>query len=493
MSGTSLGSAEIALVVFLIYWAVVESLRRKGVLERRNISTIGPILMIRTKRGLGLLDRLSRFRRFWRSLADFGIPLVFFGMFFMFSVIVLTDYVMLKNPSRVYVSSPKEYLLIPGVNPFIPLVWGLIGLVVTLIVHELSHAVLCRVEGVRVKSLGVLLALIPIGGFAEPDESELMDREKVKSVQRLRIFSAGVASNFFVALIAFSLFFYLLGFLKPHVIVMMSRVKGVKNGSVVLEINGIPVWREEDVKRAVELGGGYVTIKLDSGVVRLKKVMGVYVVKTIKGYPARKAGIRGGMVITEINGIKTPTLKEFIKIMRETKPNETITVKVYDGKEFKVYKIKLAKSPYGDYGFLGVMVAGDYLSGLVLGYSGRLLNSLRSIPRMLTNVKGWLYVVAMPLMFQGFCGRVKRYYTSTLGDWLFWILNSLYWIGWINFYIGLFNCLPAIPLDGGRVFHEALTNVFTEDTSSLIVRILAVIVFSAILLSILIPNIRIVI
>ncbi|MCG7851033.1 MAG: site-2 protease family protein, partial [Methanosarcinaceae archaeon] len=37
---------------------------------------------------------------------------------------------------------------------------------------------------------------------------------------------------------------------------------------------------------------------------------------------------------------------------------------------------------------------------------------------------------------------------------IFWIANTLLWVGWLNFYVGLFNCLPAVPLDGGHVFRD---------------------------------------
>jgi membrane-associated protease RseP (regulator of RpoE activity) len=32
------------------------------------------------------------------------------------------------------------------------------------------------------------------------------------------------------------------------------------------------------------------------------------------------------------------------------------------------------------------------------------------------------------------------------------------WVGWMNFYVGLFNCLPAVPLDGGQVFRDVMAS-----------------------------------
>ncbi|UCC93998.1 MAG: site-2 protease family protein, partial [Thermoplasmata archaeon] len=45
-----------------------------------------------------------------------------------------------------------------------------------------------------------------------------------------------------------------------------------------------------------------------------------------------------------------------------------------------------------------------------------------------------------------------------LGDMGFWILaNLLYWIFWLNMMVGIFNALPAIPLDGGYIFRDGFS------------------------------------
>ncbi len=149
------------------------------------MSAFGPILMVRTKRGQKLLTVLASPRRFWRFFGNVGIPMMLVGMFIMFTIVILTDYVMLQAlyenamPVPDKYNAPQNIFLIPGLNDYIPLVWGAIGLMVTLVVHELAHAVLCRSEGVGVKSMGaLLLGIVPIGGFAEPDEEELFGKKK---------------------------------------------------------------------------------------------------------------------------------------------------------------------------------------------------------------------------------------------------------------------------------------------------------------------------
>ena len=177
-------STSILFALFLVYWAIISILDKKGILERYNISTYGPVLMIRTVKGQALLDTLARPKRSWRTFANIGIVLMFIGMFAMFFIIILSDIAMLASIGENTLPEPGKFnearniFLIPGVNEFIPLTWGVIALLVTLVVHEFSHAILCRVEGIRVKSMGILLAIVPIGGFAEPDEEELFGVKK---------------------------------------------------------------------------------------------------------------------------------------------------------------------------------------------------------------------------------------------------------------------------------------------------------------------------
>jgi membrane-associated protease RseP (regulator of RpoE activity) len=141
----------------------------------------------------------------------------------------------------------------------------------------------------------------------------------------------------------------------------------------------------------------------------------------------------------------------------------------------------------------------DWIGGLSLIYGDKVLSELRSVPDKLQSVEGWIYVMAMPFIsFQGFIGDMTKLFDAgEFGEPLFWVMNLLYWIAWLNFYVGLFNCLPAIPLDGGRVFHETFTYILSrrygeraEDISMKVVKVFAFVVFMSIFLSIAIPNLE---
>jgi membrane-associated protease RseP (regulator of RpoE activity) len=392
----------LALAIFAAYWLLVIFLNSRGILARNGISAYGPILMLRTTRGLPLLDKLARPKRFWRFFANIGIPLTVIAMFFMLAILIVGDVrILVTQPAPTAYNAPQNVLLLPGINQFIPLTWGLIGLIVTLVVHELSHAILSRVADIKVKSLGLLIALIPIGAFAEPDESQLLgiDAKQGQKIatrpERLRVFSAGIIGNFAVALIALTLFF----------------------GPVLSSVTATG---------------------------------GLGVVAVVSGSPAELAGLQPGMTISQIDGITISDANDFQAFMNTTHPGQIVTVKVINQGTSKSFGIVLDKNPNSDKGFLGIQG----------GSASELLTLLRQVPSNLNTFQGWGVLIGLPLLFfGGFTGNITHLYqpigwAAPLGDGFFWIANTLLWVGWLNFYVGLFNCLPAVPLDGGHIFRE---------------------------------------
>ncbi|WP_254766777.1 site-2 protease family protein [Salinilacihabitans rarus] len=191
-----------------VYWFAIVALRQRGLLPS-YVGTQGPILTIHTKRGRELLDRLSRPKRFWRAWANLGVGIALVVMVSMFVFLVIVAVGTLTNPQPASpVQQPRNALVIPGVNDFLPLSAApgiVIGLLVGLVVHEGGHGLLCRVEGIDIESMGVAtLAILPIGAFVEPNQ------ESSKQASRggqTRMFAAGVTFNFAVTVVAFALLF----------------------------------------------------------------------------------------------------------------------------------------------------------------------------------------------------------------------------------------------------------------------------------------------
>jgi membrane-associated protease RseP (regulator of RpoE activity) len=534
-------NTTIALTVFLLYWLFVIALKKKGILEKYNISTYGPVLMIRTTKGLGLLDKLAKPKRAWRLYADIGIRLMFIGMIAMFLIVILSDIALLNSMGTNTVPEPGKFnearniFLIPGINEFIPLTWGVIALIVTLVVHEFSHAILCRVENIRVKSMGILLALVPIGGFAEPDEKELFGKEEEEEdntpdpygdrrlgirinddepvkrkvapermatrTQRTRILAAGVMANFIVTLIAFSLLFGpVLGAISPLGNTMIVDVDedsaayaaGLRQGMVITQLNETYIRDVSEMMTYLSSVDTGSTVRVHAATDRVVSVYetevseiepdntGVLVEGVIEGSPAEAAGFEQDMYITSMDGQTIRTVSDFMNFMNTTTSGQTIVVGVVSNSDStqdtaRELTVQLAAHPdeNTNKGFMGVYTGGGGYVETSLGFSvgefpaREYLDLLREIPGMLTGPLGWVILLGLPIIgfagegFPGFSGTMAQFYepvgwAEPLGIGLFWIANALLWIGWLNFYVGLFNCLPAVPLDGGHVFRDYL-------------------------------------
>ncbi|MDP2216080.1 MAG: site-2 protease family protein [Methanolobus sp.] len=534
-------NTTIAFTVFLLYWLFVIALKKKGILEKYNISTYGPVLMIRTTRGLSLLDKLAKPKKAWRLFADIGIRLMFIGMIAMFLIVILSDIALLSSIGTNSVPEPSKFnearniFLIPGVNEFIPLTWGIIALIVTLVVHEFSHAILCRVENIRVKSMGILLALVPIGGFAEPDEKELFgkeeeeednrpdpygdrrlginihDDEPVKKkvvpgrmatrTQRGRILAAGVMANFVVTLIAFSLLFGpVLGAISPIGNTMIVDVEedsaaytaGLRQGMVITQLDETSISNVNEMLLYLGSAQAGSTVMVHAATDRVVSVYetqvidiepdnrGVQVQGVVGGSPAQAAGFEEGMYIKSMDGQPILTATDFMSFMDTTTSGQTVVVEIISVEDniqetTREFTVQLEAHPDENVekGFLGVYTGGAGYVETSLGFSvgefpaREYLGLLKDIPGMLTGPVGWIILLGLPIIgfagegFPGFSGTLAQFYepvgwAEPLGIGLFWIANALLWIGWLNFYVGLFNCLPAVPLDGGHIFRDYL-------------------------------------
>jgi membrane-associated protease RseP (regulator of RpoE activity) len=411
-------------------------------------------------------------------------------------------------------------------------------------VHEFSHAILCRVENIRVKSMGILFALLPVGGFAEPDDEQLFGKkedvsreppltagiDKIREweeekkngnagiqpgesetrpaivatrTQRARILAAGVMANFSVAFIAFLLFFGpVLGAIAPSSDAMILSVNqsspadlaGLQKGMIITQINEKKVTTAIDLLKYLEGAkpGNPVTIHVTengtSSVHNLKTVSapegsisGVVVGGVVEGSPAAAAGIQTGMTMIRINNTEMKSIASFVDFMEKTKANQTIEIELlppanYTGKLTEngtvIYDVKLSSNPSeSEHGFLGVRYGTNIAECPMIGISiwmpqAKLyLDALKQIPSLLTVPAGWIILFGLPIYgfagegFRGFSGTIMQFYhpvgwAEPLGIGIFWIANTLLWIGWLNFYVGLFNCLPAVPLDGGHVFKD---------------------------------------
>jgi membrane-associated protease RseP (regulator of RpoE activity) len=198
---------------------------------------------------------------------------------------------------------------------------------------------------------------------------------------------------------------------------------------------------------------------------------GIGVLEVYKNSPADKIGIKTGSIITEVNGTNFSNFETFeqryikyIEIMNDTKANETITISFVHNNIFYNKTINLTDR----YDYFPVE------SNKGKGFTG--VYSLIGVKENLNILKnpiferfpyGFLFFYVIPLSgyFEGYNPIVSPFtesyvITGPMGMFppiIFWaIVNTLYWIFWLNLAVGLFNVLPMIPLDGGFLFNDAL-------------------------------------
>ncbi|ASJ06240.1 site-2 protease family protein [Thermococcus pacificus] len=286
------------------FWMILYALFGRKEEKEEGLTVDMFIAMWRTKRLLGFIDGISRKnRKLWRVYADVGIALGFMGMGYVFYALLKTAMQTVRQGGQ----GGGVQLVIPGLT--IPLWYGLIGLAVVMIVHELSHGIVARAEGLPLKSVGlVLLAVIP-GAFVEPDEEEL---EKAPLRARLRVYGAGSLANVVTAFIA--------------VLIINLAISPLLQPSGIL-VSGI----------------------LDDG-------------------PAYGI-LQNGDVITAMDGVQIQKIDEFIDFMNKTKPGQTVTLTVLrDGKELNV-NLKLGAHPENpEKGYIGIYPAQSVTSKVGLDW-----------------------------------------------------------------------------------------------------------------------------
>ncbi|MCL7416698.1 MAG: site-2 protease family protein [Halalkalicoccus sp.] len=325
------------LVGVAIYWVLLLSLRNRGLLPS-YVGTQGPIITLHTKRGRILLDRLARPKRFWRAFGNIGVGIALVVMALSFAFVLFAAVQALYTPETTAsaVTEPRNVVVIPGVNDFLPLSVApeiVFGLLVALVVHEGAHGLLCRVEDIDIESMGVaLLAIVPMGAFVEPNHES---QENADRGGKTRMFAAGVTANFIVTVLAFGLLFGPVAgsiAVAPGVAVggtfpgSPADEAGITEGDRITAVGGQAVTDQGDLDEALSEAGGEVTLTID-GEREVTVEREVSVTEAVESGPS---GLDAGDTVVSVNGQAVTTETEF----REALAGEPIvTVETAAGEE----------------------------------------------------------------------------------------------------------------------------------------------------------------
>lgn len=291
----------VVITAIIAFWVLVYAIfgrREEEEVEEEGVAVDLFVIMWRTKRVLGFIDRLAaKGKKFWKVYGDVGVALGFLGMAFVFYALLRTAIATIKTHGE----QAGVQLVIPGLT--IPLWYGLVGLAVVMIVHELSHGVVARADKLPLKSVGLVLFFIIPGAFVEPDEEEL---KKAPLRTRLRVYGAGSLANLLVALLALLIMNFAL--------------------TPLLQPAGIEV----------------------AGVISDSPASGV---------------LEKGDVIVAINGTAIKTLEDFEKFINTTRPDQTIAITVLREGEEKTVTLKLgARDDDPSRPFIGIYLGQHYKS-----------------------------------------------------------------------------------------------------------------------------------
>ena len=366
----------------------------------------GVVLMLRTGRFLNAMDRMGRSRvsrpMSWVML--YLMPVSAAVAFFIF-ISVFRGLISSKGPQiaqNIVSLGPLINLGIPGLNPYIPILYGWIALVIGMIVHEGAHGVIARSLGIPVKNSGLILLffVIPIGAFVDIEESAIKQAPKRHSA---RVLAAGAGTNLVLAVFCLLL---LVG--------VVSTMSPVVNGAAITAVG--------------------------------------------QGTPAYTQGVHPGDVVTAVDGKPITNLDTILGPNTNLTAGQTINFTVYrHGQTIEINNIKLVcctkiidtstNQTLASYPYIGV----DSVSEA----------NLRSAVSSYTNVFGnpLLYIGCIPTLNIGNCQQAvpfsnsdSVFYASPLGSALVPIANLLYWLFFLNFNLAIFNSLPIFPLDGGQAF-----------------------------------------
>ena len=158
------------------------------------------------------------------------------------------------------------------------IIYALLGFSLLIIVHELGHFVMAKVNGIKVEEFAIgmgpkilstqgketkySIGLFPIGGYVKMmgEEEEVQDERSFSSkspIRRISVIIAGATMNFLFAIIIFTVFLNKFGYSLPKVNSLIENMPaeeaGLQEGDKFLKVNGSRVFSADDLTIGISL------------------------------------------------------------------------------------------------------------------------------------------------------------------------------------------------------------------------------------------------
>lgn len=158
------------------------------------------------------------------------------------------------------------------------IIYALLGFSLLIIVHELGHFIMAKVNGIKVEEFAIgmgpkifstegketkySIGLFPIGGYVKMmgEEEAIYDERSFSSkspIRRISVVIAGAAMNFLLAIIIFTVFLNNFGYSLPKVDSLIDNMPaieaGLKEGDKFLKVNGSKVFSADDLTIGINL------------------------------------------------------------------------------------------------------------------------------------------------------------------------------------------------------------------------------------------------
>jgi membrane-associated protease RseP (regulator of RpoE activity) len=192
--------------------------------------------------------------------------------------------------------------------------------------------------------------------------------------------------------------------------------------------------------------------------------IGVFATGVSPGSPAAGSSLPSkNFFITKIGSENVDTFNKFSQIMNTLSPGQTVDIeyeKYEDGVMTSGTAAGVTLGNNGGKAYLGVFYT---LSGFSFTTPGQVLEAAKN------PLYGKESASDMALAAIGYIGAPMRgyspipqelswwYHSSMMPDEMFWpLLQTVFWIFWLNLVLGVTNALPAVPFDGGYLFMDGV-------------------------------------